>query len=33
MTAQERKAIFAMCRDLHIDDDNRHALIYGVTGK
>lgn len=33
MTVQERKAIFAMCRDLHIDDDNRHALIYGVTGK
>ena len=33
MTVQERKAIFAMCRDLHIDEDNRHALIYGVTGK
>lgn len=33
MTVQERKAIFAMCKDLHIDEDNRHALIYGVTGK
>lgn len=33
MDAQNRKAIFAMCRELHISDDDRHALIYGVTGK
>lgn len=33
MDAQNRKAIFAMCRQLNIDNDDRRALIYGVTGK
>lgn len=33
MTAQERKAVFAFCRELGIKDDDRHALIFGVTGK
>lgn len=33
MTTQERRSIFAFCRELCIDDDNRHALIYSVTGK
>lgn len=33
MTAQERKSIFAFCHELGIGDDDRHALIYGVTGK
>ena len=33
MDAQNRKAIFAMCRQLNIDNDDRHALIYGITGK
>lgn len=33
MTAQERKSIFAFCRELGMSDDDRHALIYGITGK
>lgn len=33
MTAQERKSIFAFCRELGIGEDDRHALIYSVTGK
>ena len=33
MDAQNRKAIFAMCRQLNIDNDDRRALIYCVTGK
>ena len=33
MTAQERKSIFAFCRELGIGEDDRHALIYGITGK
>ena len=33
MTAQERKSIFAFCRELGISEDDRHALIYSVTGK
>lgn len=33
MTAQERKTIFAFCHELHINDDERHMLVYGVTGK
>lgn len=33
LTAQERKSIFAFCHELGIEDDDRHALIYGVTGK
>lgn len=33
MTEQERKSIFAFCRELGIGDDDRHALIYGITGK
>lgn len=33
MTAQERKSIFAFCRELGINEDDRHALIYGITGK
>lgn len=33
MTVQERKSIFAFCRELGIGDDDRHALIYGITGK
>jgi hypothetical protein len=33
MTTQERKSIFAFCRDLGIDDESRHALVYGITGK
>lgn len=33
MNTQDRKAIFAMCRELHINDDERHTLVYGVTGK
>lgn len=33
MTAQERKKIFALCGELEMTDDDRHTLIYGVTGK
>lgn len=33
MTAQERKRIFALCGELGMTDDDRHTLIYGVTGK
>lgn len=33
MTEQERKSIFAFCRELGIGDDDRHAIIYGITGK
>ncbi len=33
MTVQERKSIFAFCRELGIGEDDRHALIYSVTGK
>ncbi|MGN1137106.1 MAG: regulatory protein GemA [Oscillospiraceae bacterium] len=33
MTAQERKSIFAFCRELGMSDDDRHALIYSITGK
>lgn len=33
MTVQERKSIFAFCRELGIGEDDRHALIYGITGK
>ena len=33
MNTQDRKAIFAMCRELHIDNNERHTLVYGVTGK
>ena len=33
MNTQDRKAIFAMCRELCMNDDERHSLIYGATGK
>lgn len=33
MTVQERKSIFAYCRELGMSEDDRHALIYSITGK
>ncbi len=33
MTASQRKAIFGMCGQLGMNDDDRHALVLGVTGK
>ena len=33
MNVQDRKTIFALCRELHINDDERHALVFGVTQK
>lgn len=33
MTIQDRKSIFALCRELNINDEERHNLVYGVTGK
>lgn len=33
MTVQERKNIFALCGSLGLSEDERHTLIYGVTGK
>ncbi len=33
MTASQRKAIFGMCRQLGMNEDDRHALVLGVTGK
>lgn len=33
MTVQNRKAIFAFCRELKISEDERHALVNGITGK
>lgn len=33
MTASQRKAIFGMCGQLGMNDDDRHALILSVTGK
>ena len=33
MTAQERRSIFAFCRELGMSDDDRHSLIYSITGK
>lgn len=33
MTASQRKAIFGMCGQLGMSDDDRHALVLGVTGK
>lgn len=33
MTTQDRRTIFAFCRELGMGDDDRHALIYGITGK
>lgn len=33
MTNSQRKAIFGMCKQLEISEDDRRALIYSVTGK
>lgn len=33
MTIQERKSIFAFCRELGINDEDRHTLTFGLTGK
>lgn len=33
MTASQRKAIFGMCGQLGMNEDNRHALVLDVTGK
>lgn len=33
MTASQRKAIFGMCGQLGMSEDDRHALVLGVTGK
>ena len=33
MTNAQRKAIFGMCKSLGMNDDDRRALIYSVTGK
>lgn len=33
MTVQERKTIFALCGSLELSEEERHTLIYGVTGK
>lgn len=33
MTNAQRKAIFRMCKSLDMNDDDRRALVYSVTGK
>lgn len=33
MTAAQRKAIFGMCKNLGMSEDDRRALIFSVTGK
>ncbi len=33
MTSAQRKAIFGMCRNIGMTEDDRRALIYGLTGK
>ncbi len=33
MTASQRKAMFGMCGQLGMNEDDRRALILGVTGK
>lgn len=33
MTIQERKSIFAFCRELGINEEERHELTCGITGK
>lgn len=33
MTTAQRKTIFGMCKSLGMSDDDRRALIYGLTGK
>lgn len=33
MTASQRKAIFGICKKLGMSDDDRRALVLGVTGK
>ncbi len=33
MTTAQRKAIFGMCGQLGMNDDDRHALVLSVTGK
>lgn len=33
MDAKNRKTIFGLVKGLGIDDEERHALVYGLTGK
>lgn len=33
MTSAQRKAIFGMCKNLGMTEDDRRALIFGLTGK
>lgn len=33
MTNAQRKAIFGMCKSLGMNDDDRRALVYSVTGR
>lgn len=33
MTVSQRKAIFGICKNLGMSDDDRRALVLGVTGK
>ena len=33
MTAAQRKAIFGMCKSLGMSEEDRRALVFGVTGR
>lgn len=33
MTAKKRRTIFALCRELELDESARHQIQYSITGK